>query len=511
MPLSVRLRCVLAVAALLVSAAHPSGAPAAGPTFSLTVDSIMRGPKLVGYPPTGLRWSGDSARLYFEWRRPGDDEASTWIVKRDGSDLRKLTDEERRSAPPVGGVWDSAHRRVLFVDQGDIVVVDSVAGTRRQVTRTTGSEANPRWARRERAITFTRENNLFIVPLDSGEITQLTDIHPKKRDPRETDSQKFVKAEEQKLIEHTRVEAEKKKKAEDKEKTRALPAFELAERQSATDLQLSPDGTHVFILVTERSEAAKRPNVPNYVTESSYTEDIPARTFVGDAQDMRTLSVMNIATGKTVNAEAPVDPPEGEGQDGARRKRTVRWGMPQISDDGSLVVAHVRADDNKDRWLLAVDPESGKTRIIDALHDDAWIRELGGSGPTDPSFGWMPDQKRIWFLSERDGWMHLYTVDAASDHPAARQLTDGQWEIESLALSADKTKFYITSTEVHPGERHIYAMPIEGGSRTKLTTMTGGSAGEPSPDDSMFGIIFSASTKPHEVYQIGRASCRERV
>jgi dipeptidyl aminopeptidase/acylaminoacyl peptidase len=43
-------------------------------------------------------------------------------------------------------------------------------------------------------------------------------------------------------------------------------------------------------------------------------------------------------------------------------------------------------------------------------------------------------------------------------------------------------------------------MPIEGGSRTKLTTTTGGSAGEPSPDDSMFGIIFSASTKPHEVY-----------
>ena len=41
----------------------------------------MRGPKLVGYPPTGLRWSGDSSRLYFEWRRPGEDEASTWVVR----------------------------------------------------------------------------------------------------------------------------------------------------------------------------------------------------------------------------------------------------------------------------------------------------------------------------------------------------------------------------------------------------------------------------------------------
>ena len=142
------------------------------------------------------------------------------------------------------------------------MLIDTVAGTRRQITRTTGNEANPRWARRETAITFMRDNNLFIVPLDSGEIAQLTDVQPRKRDPRDTDSQKFVKAEEPKLIEHTRIEAEKKKKAEEKDKASALPKFELADRQTATDLQLSPDGKHVFVLVVERPDAAKRPNVP---------------------------------------------------------------------------------------------------------------------------------------------------------------------------------------------------------------------------------------------------------
>ena len=79
----------------------------------------MRQPKLVGYPPAGLRWSGDSSRLYFEWRQTGDDETSTWVVAREGGQPRKLTDEYRRSAPPVNGRWDSAHRRVLFVDRGE--------------------------------------------------------------------------------------------------------------------------------------------------------------------------------------------------------------------------------------------------------------------------------------------------------------------------------------------------------------------------------------------------------
>src|SRR5712692_6059089 len=102
---------------------------------------------------------------------------------------------------------------------------------------------------------------------------------------------------------HTRAQAEKEKMASVKEKARALPKFELSDRLSASALQLSPDGTHIFIIVTERSDAAKRPNVPNYVTESSYTEDIPARTFVGDAQDKRTLSVMNLDTGKAVTAD----------------------------------------------------------------------------------------------------------------------------------------------------------------------------------------------------------------
>ena len=287
MRISSPVTCAIAACVCLAAGAQPTGTQAK--PFELTVDSIMRGPKLVGYPPTGLRWSGDSGRLYFEWRRPGDDEASTYVVNRNGDDLRKLTDEERRSAAPVNGTWDKAHRRVLFVDHGDIVLVDSVTGTRREITRTTAAEANPRWARRESAVTFTRDNNLFIVPLDSGTVEQLTDVEPKKRDPRESDSQKFVKSEEQKLIEHTRVEAEKKKKTEEKDKAHAQPKFELAERQSAQDLQLSPDGTHVFILVVERSDNAKRPNVPNYVTESSYTEDIPARTFVGDAQDKRSL------------------------------------------------------------------------------------------------------------------------------------------------------------------------------------------------------------------------------
>ena len=158
----------------------PPSQRAASRVFPLTVDSIMRGPELVGNPPNNLRWSGDSKELYFEWRMPKEDQAATWVVARDGSGPRRLSDGERRIAPlPTGsGTPPPPHPRRR---RGDIVVIDSVNRKRIDVTRTTGSESSPRWARGETHVTFVRDNNLFIVPVESvaaGGLVQLTDGAP---------------------------------------------------------------------------------------------------------------------------------------------------------------------------------------------------------------------------------------------------------------------------------------------------------------------------------------------
>jgi hypothetical protein len=52
-------------------------------------------------------------------------------VGRDGGEPRKLSDDEVKSAPSANGRWDEAHRRMLFVDGGDVGLVDSTCGSRR--------------------------------------------------------------------------------------------------------------------------------------------------------------------------------------------------------------------------------------------------------------------------------------------------------------------------------------------------------------------------------------------
>ncbi|MGH9371386.1 MAG: prolyl oligopeptidase family serine peptidase [Vicinamibacterales bacterium] len=508
-------------------------APAGASTkLQLTIDSIMRGPDLVGWPPSAVRWSLDSENVYFDWRKPGEQEPSTYVVAREGGKPRKLSDDEVKDAPPANGRWDKARRWVLSTDGGDVVIHDGESGRRIYVTRTTGAESNPRWARNDTHVTYVRDGNLFIVPIGAGTtavVTQLTDVSPKRSEPRLTESQKFIRDEEQKLIEYLREKKEEKDRAEEKAKKNKLPVFELQDRQSAIDLMLSPDGAHVFILVAERPVGAKSTVVPNYVTESGYTEDIPGRTNVGDTQDRRLLAVLNIKTRKVAWADGSFAPPvaeqeagteagkeaqkekaqpaqepagekPGAGQTpppGRRAEREIRWAMPVVSADGRHVVAGARSADNKQRWFVTLDPESGKTTVIDVLQDEAWVRESGFGGNT---VEFLPDNRRIAFLSERDGWMHLYTLDVAADDAKPKQLTSGPWEVSSAEVAGDGRKFYVTTNEVHPGERQVYTVPLDGGDRTRLTTMDGSNDATVSPDESTLALVHSYSNKPPEVY-----------
>lgn len=487
------------LAAITLAAQQPADrdqAPGAA-RLTLSVASIMRGPDLVGYPPSGLRWSGDARDLFFEWRRPGEKESATYVLSQNTTAPRRLTDEERKLVPPVNGLWDEAHRRVVFADGGDIVVLDTSARTRQQVTRTTTVESNPRWARHETAVTFVSQNNLFLVPLATGSIEQLTDVKPRRRETRDTDSQKFVRDQEAALLQATKDAVEKKKADEEKRKKDALPEFEITDGQSVSQLILHPSGTWVFLMVADRAEA-KATIVPNYLTESGYTEDIASRPKVGDTQGRQRLAILNLKTRQSVWADASfAGTTKVNGKD---EPRDVRWFPPSATPDGSLVVAKARSADFKDRWIVALDPETGKTRVIDALHDDAWIEEAGAGPAGGGGMGWMPDGHSLWFLSERDGFTHLYTVDAASLGAAPTQLTSGRFEVFSAELSRDRKKFYFVSSEVHPGERHMYEMALVGGPRMRLTTMAGSSIGEVSPDDAMIALIQSSATKPPEVF-----------
>src|SRR4029077_3450332 len=79
----------------------------------------------------------------------------------------------------------------------------------------------------------------------------------------------------------------------------ARKPFTLQARQNVNGLQLTPDEKYVIASVFEAAAApARNTIVPNYITDSVYTEDIPGRSNVGDNQGASRLAILNVETGE---------------------------------------------------------------------------------------------------------------------------------------------------------------------------------------------------------------------
>ena len=496
---------------LLVFAFALSATPAG--KFALTIDNIMRGPGLYGYEPSAVRWSGDSARIYFQWKQSTDaidKDPDTYVVDRTGSTPRKLSEDEAKLAPPASGSSTIDKQGTTYVRDGDIFVYDSTTGQTRQITKTTDVESDPHFTQDGRSVAFTRANNLYVLSLDSGALDQLTDIRTaaatpaqappatggrggrgaasRTDEPKGTDSQEFLKKEEKDLLEVVRERAAKREEDEARKK-RENPRkpFNLTATQSIAWLQLSPDTKYVIAGVREPGTGSKTMFVPNYVTESGYTDEIPGRTKVGDNQAHIRVAILNVQTGE------PVWVDHGQKIASSDQERVVELSRPLWSDDGTKAVLLARAADNKDRWIMALDETTGKTRVLAHDHDDDWL-----DGPGSNTLGWMKDDRAVYFQSERTGYSHLYAVPFEGGDP--RALTSGPWEVTSAILSRDKSRFFLVTSEADPGEHNMYEMSASGGPRTRLTSLPGGHSSVPSPDDQWFADIYSYTNKPPELY-----------
>jgi dipeptidyl aminopeptidase/acylaminoacyl peptidase len=274
--------------------------------------------------------------------------------------------------------------------------------------------------------------------------------------------------------------------------------------------QLSPDQNYVTYFTVKPAEE-KRTIVPAYVTESSYTEEIQSRGKVGissyssgalNIYDIKKDTVYQVITddipGINDKPDYVKDYPVKKPEKGEKpSKRGLSLSGPIWSEDGKYVVTDLYSEDHKDRWIMLLDINTGKLKLLDRQRDEAWI---GGPGIGRGSLGWMDDNKTIYFQSEATGYSHVYTIDVTTG--VKRALTAGNFEVSDLTLSSDKKTFYFVSNEFDPGIRELYSISSAGGVITKLTDFWGAVEFELSPDGKYFALRVSRSNTPWELYTL---------
>ncbi|NLR57125.1 prolyl oligopeptidase family serine peptidase [Chitinophaga polysaccharea] len=498
------------IPAIIFLSANSTFAQQAGP---LTVEKIMRDPKWIGTSPDHVFWGTDNQTVYFDWNPDKQLSDSLYYASTKNNTPRKTDAAERALIKArASGAYNTDKTLLAYSYQGDIYLLEIKTGKLTRITSTVATETSPVFSFGGKQIVFQQNNDLFAWDRTSGLISQLTSFDNGSK-PVDSDERKAGNMEEQTLkaqqLELMQVVRDRKAKKD------ATTAFNKAhepaalrrlylQNKSLYNIGISPDGRFITYTLYTAPSGVRNTIVPEFVTASGYTTDIPARDKVGSPQgsyesyvyDRQRDTVLPVKTSDLPGIKDQPDYVKDYTKKDTPVVRDVQVNGPWWSDQGTHALAEVRSQDNKDRWMVLLDAATGTLKTLNRQRDEAWI---GGPGIDwgNGNIGWI-DENTAWFQSEATGYSHLYTVNV--NNGGVKQLTSGQYEIQDVQLSPDKKYFYLTTNEVHPGEKQFYRMPVQGGRAERITTQPGANEVQVSPDGKWLAFRYSYSNKPWELY-----------
>lgn len=505
---------LLAFTLLPAAAQTPSGAK------PLDLETLMAHPDWMGHAVETPYWSVDGHSLYYRLKRDGSPVRDLYRVAAGGGTSTKL--DARAIAQAEGpAVYDRAHRYAAYVFHGDIFLVELGNGRRTQVTRSALPESAPRFSADGRALQFREGNNWYVYDMASGvtapaAVLKFTDDpHDKQTDALGQQQLELFKTLREDKADKDALHANEQALAA-ADPTRAPQPFYLGDKAQLVDTELSPDGRWMLVVTqAAHHDDGKMPDVIHYVTDSGYTETEPARTYVG-RNDPAAQSVLLLDLGAHQAYPLSTDKLPGIKDDPlkALRAKTVAalrqagkdeqakaLKAPDVrpvtlysmdsdsagivwSDDGRQVALALLSIDNKDRWIVSVDFAHHALVPQHRLHNDAWINWIFND------FGWLKDNRTLWYLSEESGYSQLYIkpLDGAS-----KALTAGNFEVNQPQLSSDGKWFYLIANKTAPYSYDVYRVSSGGGELSRLTHYGGLEQFALSPDDRQLAVLHSSA------------------
>ncbi|GIW53332.1 MAG: peptidase S9 [Gemmatimonadales bacterium] len=316
----------------------------------------------------------------------------------DGSKLLIFTDTQR--------VW-------RLNTKGTYYVWDFRTRTLKPISTRPGFQMFAKFSPDGRKVGFVRDNNIFVVDLESGVERQLT------RDGSED------------IINGT---------------TDWVYEEELDLRDA---WRFSPDGRKIAFWRFDQS-----PIPPFYLLDelSLYPRLVPVRyPKAGTDNSLVQLGVVDLETGETRWIDTGPD----------RNSYIARMDFAGSADS----IWFVRLNRHQNRLeLLLADVNTGASRVIMTDSDSAWV------DVHDPI--WIDGGRRFLYLSERDGYAQLFLF--GRDGSLIRKVTAGPWDVlEVHGVDQSSGTVYFTAAADGPLFRPLYRIGLDGRGFRRLSSAEG--------------------------------------
>lgn len=270
---------------------------------------------------------------------------------------------------------------------------------------------------------YVSEYNLFVEDLNSGEITALT-----------TDGNR-------KLINGT---------------------FDWAyeEEFACRDgFQWSPDSKQIAYWQLDANQIRDFYMINN--TDSVYSQIIPVEyPKVGESPSPAKIGVVDLSSQKTTWLDIPGDPAQ-------HYLPRMEWNNPDL-----LFIQQLNRKQNHSK-IYAVDVPKNQARVIFEEKDEAWIDVMSTWDNVYAltyrhRFPWVSEGKEFVWLSEKDGWRHVYRIGLDGKEEL---VTRGEYDVINL-LHVDEAEgwVYFHASPDNATQKYLYRTRWDGsGEAEKLT------------------------------------------
>lgn len=189
-------------------------------------------------------------------------------------------------------------------------------------------------------------------------------------------------------------------------------------------------------------------------TGGPYSQPVPLQyPKAGTTNSAVTVGTVDVADGRTSWFTLEGDPRQNY--------------VPQMSWAGGSDAVFLQQSNRLQNSfkLLLGDPRSGAVQPVMTEHDAAWVE--ANAAPE-----WLQGGRRFTWLSERDGWRHLYTVDRTTGRATLR--TPGAFDVIEL-LKVDERLGYawFLASPDNPTQRYLYRTTLSGAPRVERLTPVG--------------------------------------
>lgn len=397
----------------------------------LTVDRIFKSGEFraagfsVNWMPTGNRYfvkqpgasnNGDDIVLV----DPRTSEQTTLIsaanlIPEDGADPIDI--ESFQVSPDKNKVlvFNNSRRVWRYNTRGDFWVVDLVSGTVRKLGGADAEEATLMFAKfspDSKSVAYVRDRNIYVEQIESGQIRQIT----------QTQTDDIINGTSDWVYEE--------------------------ELDLRDGFQWSEDGQQIVFWRFDTSDVGVFTMINN--TDELYPKLIRFQyPKVGTTNSAVSIGIYDMVSGDTKFLDLPGDPRENY-------PARINW----IPGTDQFLLQRLNRLQNTNT-VYAVDAKSGQFRTVFEDRDAAWVDACDW-------IRWSPDGKQFSFISERDGWKHIYLVDL--DTGDLQLLTPGAFDvIELFHIDLENRSCIFLASPDDPKSRYLYQQTF-GESETKRLT-----------------------------------------